>query len=64
MKTDEKILGKLDRIIGLLEDLFILEAAHIGMNKEPLRQILRIDKRRIGKIAKHVQNHEGKPGKP
>jgi hypothetical protein len=40
----------------LLEDLFILEAARIGMNKDSLRQILRIDKRRIGRIAKHVQD--------
>jgi hypothetical protein len=61
--TDEKILAKLDRVITLLEDLFILEAARIGMNKEPLREILRIDKRRIGRIAKHVENdQEGKPG--
>ncbi len=56
--TDEKLLGKLDRVISLLEDLFILEAARIGMKKEPLRQILRIDKRRIGRIAKHVQTEE------
>jgi len=59
--TDEKLLGKLDRVISLLEDLFILEAARIGMNREPLRQILRIDKRRIGRIAKHVQTEETKP---
>ena len=61
--NDEKIMAKLDRVITLLEDLFILEAARIGMNKEPLREILRIDKRRIGRIAKHVQNdQEGKHG--
>jgi hypothetical protein len=60
--TEEKILARLDRVITLLEDLFILEAARIGMNKEPLREILRIDKRRIGRIAKHVENdQEGKP---
>jgi hypothetical protein len=56
--NDEKILAKLDRVITLLEDLFILEAAHIGVNKAPLREILRIDKRRIGRIAKHVQSDQ------
>jgi len=58
--TDDKILLKLDRVIALLEDLFILHAARSGMNKAPLRDILRIDKRRIGRIAKHVQKEEGK----
>ena len=63
--NDEKILVKLDRVITLLGDLFILEAARFGMNKAPLREILRIDKRRIGRIAKHVQNdQEGRPGTP
>jgi hypothetical protein len=59
MKTfqtaEDKVLAKLGRIVTLLEDLFILEASHMGMNKEPLREILRIDKRRIGRIAKHVE---------
>jgi len=59
MKTpqtaEDKVLAKLDRIITLLEDLFILEASHMGMKKEPLREILRIDKKRIGRIAKHVE---------
>lgn len=61
--NDEKVLSKLDRVITLLEDLFILEAARVGMNRKPLREILRIDKRRIGRIAKHVQSDpEGKHG--
>ena len=56
---EDKLLAKFDRLITLLEDLFILEAARIGMNKEALRQVLRIDKKRIGRIAKHVQDDEG-----
>jgi len=58
--TDEKVLLKLDRVIALLEDLFILQAARNGVNQAPLRDILRIDKRRIGRIAKHVQKEERK----
>lgn len=54
----DKILAGLERVITLLEDLFILEASRLGMKKEPLRQILRIDKRRIGRIAKHVKKEE------
>jgi len=54
----DKILAGLERVTTLLEDLFILEASRMGMKKEPLRQILRIDKRRIGRIAKHVKEEE------
>jgi hypothetical protein len=57
--TDEKVLLKLDRVIALLEDLFILQAARYGVNQAPLRDVLRIDKKRIGRIAKHVQKAEG-----
>ena len=53
--TEDKIQARLERITWLLEDLFILEASRIGMKKEPLREILGIDKRRIGRIAKHVK---------
>ncbi len=53
--NDDRILAGLERVTTLLEDLFILEASRMGMKKEPLRQILRIDKRRIGRIAKHVK---------
>lgn len=58
--TGDKVLLKLDRVIALLEDLFILQAARNGVNKAPLRDILRIDKKRIGRIAKHVKKEEGK----
>jgi len=55
LSAEGKILIALQRITTLMEDLFILEACRSGMNKEPLREILRIDKRRIGRIAKHVK---------
>lgn len=54
LTTEEKIFVELEKITALLQDLFILEAARMGVRKEPLRQILGIDKRRIGRIAKHV----------
>jgi len=42
-----------DRILAGLE-----RVTRMGMKKEPLRQILRIDKRRIGRIAKHVKQEK------
>jgi hypothetical protein len=56
--NEDRILTGLERITSLIEDLFILEASRVGMNKESLRQILRIDKRRIGRIAKHVKEEK------
>ena len=60
--NDKKLLGELEKISTLLEDLFILEASRMGMKKEPLRQILRIDKLRIGRIAKHVKIEKPRTG--
>jgi hypothetical protein len=57
-RNEEKILAGLERVATLLEDLFILEASMMGMNKGALREILRIDKRRVGRIAKHVKEEE------
>ena len=47
---------KLDEIKNLLEDLFILEACKIKSNKEDLRKILKIDKKRINRISKLVKS--------
>lgn len=51
---DNKIFEKLDVIIGLLQDLFILEGVKAGIKKEEVRRILRIDKRRVTRISKHI----------
>lgn len=53
--NEAKMLEAMDKVLTLLEDLFILEASRMGMKKEALRQVFQIDKRRIGRIAKHVK---------
>jgi len=50
-----EVVQRLNIVIYLLQDLFILEASKAGMNKEALRGLLRIDKRRVGRIAKHLK---------
>ena len=53
--NEDRTLLALEKIKTLLEDLFILQASLAGMKKEPLRDVLGIDKNRIGRIAKHVE---------
>jgi hypothetical protein len=52
---DDKVFEQLQRVTVLLEDLFILHGCQMGMNKEALRSILAIDKKRIGRIGKHIK---------
>lgn len=47
-----EIIERLDKVILLLQDLFILEGVKMKMNKEGLRKILEIDKKRINRISK------------
>jgi hypothetical protein len=55
MKPDARVMEqKLDRVIELLEDTFILRAVVADMNREELRKIVKVDKKRINKISKHV----------
>lgn len=54
-QKDQRVLEKLDTIIRLLEDLFILEASKAELPKEDIRKILKINKNRIGVISKHIK---------
>jgi hypothetical protein len=56
VEPNDKLNEKMDMIIHILQDLFILESVKIGMNKEELRKILGIDKKRIGRISKNVSS--------
>ena len=44
-----------NRLIELLENLFILEGAKAGMKVEAIRSILKIDKKRVNQITKHIK---------
>jgi hypothetical protein len=50
--NDKRLEDKLDAIIRLLEDLFILEAARAKIGRENIRTVLRVRPARISKITK------------
>lgn len=54
-KDRDEVVEKLNVVIHLLQDLFILEGVKLKMDKEGLRKVLGIDKKRIGRISKLVK---------
>ena len=54
-QNTEKIIKRLDAILESLKDLFILEAVKVNMPKEEIRKILKIDKKRVNRISKHIE---------
>ena len=55
-KTSEPdpVTRKLDRIIQLLEDIFILQASAANMNRQELRSVVGLDMKRVNRISKHL----------
>jgi hypothetical protein len=51
----EKVIERLDKIISLMQDLFILEGILANADKDGLRKILAIDKKRINRISKLIK---------
>ncbi len=49
------VLRRIDSMIELLEDLFILEAARAGMKQQEIRKLLGVSIVRVNRIAKHVE---------
>lgn len=45
---------KLDAILIVLQNLFILEATKAGMKRDDLRSILSVDNNRISLVTKHL----------
>lgn len=48
---------KLDTIIRLLEDLFILQASSAKIGRENIRAVLRVTPNRISKVAKGLKQN-------
>ncbi len=46
---------RLDAVINRLEDLFILQAITLGVNRDNIRAMLGVHPRRISKISKGVK---------
>jgi len=55
-KTPEQdiVADKLDRIIQLLEDIFILQASAARMKRQELRRVLGVGIGRVNRISKHL----------
>ena len=50
-KSKDIVLG-IEKLIRLLQDLFILEGIKADVDKEQLRRLLAIDKTRINNVSK------------
>lgn len=54
-ETDQTI-EKLDALLRVTQDLFILQALTAGANVNDVRRIMKIDKHRVSNISKHLKN--------
>jgi hypothetical protein len=55
--NDKRLDEKLDTIIRLLEDLFILQASSARIGREHIRAVLRVTPNRISKVAKGLKQN-------
>ena len=55
--SNAQIADKLDTIIRLLEDLFILQASSAKIGRENIRAVLRVTPNRISKVAKGLKQN-------
>ena len=54
MRKEESLhstADKLDIVIRLLEDLFILEAASAGFSRDAIRRVISVDNNRISRVS-------------
>lgn len=51
----QAISERLDRVIQILEDTFILQASMAQMNRKKLRAVVGIDMQRVSRISKHIK---------
>jgi len=53
--TEGETIARLDRMIQLLEDLFILQGSVAQMKRKELRTVVGLDMKRVNRISKHVK---------
>jgi hypothetical protein len=51
----QAISNQLDRMIQILEDIFILQASVAQMNRKKLRAAIGIGMKRVNRISKHIK---------
>lgn len=56
MARNKKTLTTEEATLEVLQNIFILEAGKAGMPVAAIRDVLHIDKKRIGTISKHIKS--------
>ena len=51
----DQVISRLDEVLDVLQNLFILEASKAKIPSAEIRNILKIDKKRVGHISKHIK---------
>lgn len=49
------VAQRLDRVIEILEDLFILQGSVARMKRKELRGVVGLDMKRVNRISKHIK---------
>ncbi|XOB42419.1 MAG: hypothetical protein ACKKMP_03610 [Candidatus Nealsonbacteria bacterium] len=57
---EKKVLEKLDLIVELLQNLFILEASKANMKKQEIRKVLGIRMSNVSRISKFLDSPKKK----
>jgi len=55
VKNGSGVEEKLDVVIGLLQDLFVLEAVRSGIGPGDIRKLLGVAMARVTDISKHIE---------
>jgi hypothetical protein len=61
-RSEDLQAHKIDEVIRLLEDSFILQALSLGVGREEIRKILRVAPNRISKINKGLAKRRKSAG--
>ena len=54
--TGSPVEAKLDQLIWVIQDLFILQALQAGINAGVVRKIARVNTDRVTNISKHLKH--------
>jgi hypothetical protein len=53
-KVSDPVQARLDRMIGLLQDLVIIQGKRYGLGRSELLEIVRRDAKRVSKVTKNI----------
>lgn len=53
--SEQRLEEKLDALLRLTQDLFIVQALKAGMTNSGIRRVLGVQNTRVSNIAKHIE---------